>query len=345
MDEVAIITPEARPGEGGLGDYTLRVVEEWGARARVRFVVPAKKNFRAQLPAERGKILLQYSAYGFDRIGYPRWLLRELVDWKKTTPDSLLVVMLHEIWTFWPVLNKNYFVQRLHRADLRALASVADAVFTTTPSQVEHLGRLVPARAIETMPAGSTIRQLATSDGARETGLAVLFSLLGVRIAALRAMHAELKALAASQALRKLITVGKGSAVEDLLEEEKLLSALHLADGFEQRGALEEAEVSKILSRASYGLSAQSPRSLLKSSTFMAYAAHGLNILSPEADSLGEAPLCWLTSPAELRKGLATTEARSRAENLRAWQERTSSWPQIAERFAKALRLNLATMA
>ena len=80
-DEVVVITPEIEPGSGGLADYTLRVVREWGDRAPVRFVLPRDTDanaLRAQLPARGGKVLVQYSAYGFDHFGYPRRLLHTL---------------------------------------------------------------------------------------------------------------------------------------------------------------------------------------------------------------------------------------------------------------------------
>ncbi|HEV3409325.1 MAG TPA: hypothetical protein VG095_03465, partial [Chthoniobacterales bacterium] len=69
---------------------------------------------------------------------------------------------------------------------------------------------------------------------------------------------------------------------------------------------------------------------------------HGLNIISPYGDSLGPEPLCWLTRPRELRERIAPEELERRAQSLRVWQERTSSWPQVAERFAEALQLEKA---
>ena len=84
-DEVTIIVPELTPGVGGVADYTLRLVEEWGDRVAPRFILPndIKNGLRAKLPANGGKVLLQYSAYGFDRVGYPRKLLRDLIEWKR----------------------------------------------------------------------------------------------------------------------------------------------------------------------------------------------------------------------------------------------------------------------
>ena len=120
---------------------------------------------------------------------------------------------------------------------------------------------------------------------------------------------------------------------------------VHCANGFAQRGPLPEAEISAALSASAFGISDQEELSLMKSGTFMAYAAHGLNIHSRIADSLAAEPLCWLTSPAELRHGISADQLHTRAANLRTWQERTSSWPRIADEFAGALQLTAATTA
>ena len=66
--------------------------------------------------------------------------------------------MFHEIWAFWPLLNKNRFVQRLHRGEIARLIAQADSVFTSTPSQAEHLRKLVPNCNLQVMPVGSNIR-------------------------------------------------------------------------------------------------------------------------------------------------------------------------------------------
>ncbi|HEX8280888.1 MAG TPA: hypothetical protein VF551_05900, partial [Chthoniobacterales bacterium] len=251
-EEIVIISPELQRGAGGLADYTLRVVEEWGGRWPLRFVVPepagasdlAEGNvetiapradaLRNVLPRTGGRVFLQYSAYGYDAWGYPRWLLHELVNWKQRS-GGLLVVMLHEIWTMWPRLNKNYLVQQLHRRDLRKLVACADATFTSTPSQAELVASN-SRRAVQVLPVGSNIRVSADVANARETGTAVLFGLHGSRIRTLRQMHDQLKELAAARVLTRIITVGEGSG-RDQDEERTLLAALNLPTGYEQRGA------------------------------------------------------------------------------------------------------------
>ena len=110
----------------------------------------------------------------------------------------------------------------------------------------------------------------------------------------------------------------------------------------EIRGALPEPEVSQLLSRSSFALSAQDELSVTKSGTFVAYAAHALNIISPHAGRAAAAPLCWTSHPSELLEGVSPAELATRAEKLRDWHERTCSWPRIAEEFARALQLPVA---
>ena len=171
-DDLIIISPEIEAGSGGLADYTLRVVEQWRGIANIRFIIPdgagstprpdvtlierSAEALLAKLPLEGGKVLLQYSGYGFDHFGYPRWLLRALPTWRERSGGSL-VVMLHEIWGFWPVLNKNYLVQQLHRRDVRELIARADSVFTSTASQAEHLRALSPHARVDVLPVGTNI--------------------------------------------------------------------------------------------------------------------------------------------------------------------------------------------
>ncbi|MDQ6765646.1 MAG: glycosyltransferase, partial [Verrucomicrobiota bacterium] len=223
-NEIIIISPEFGDGRGGVADYTSRVVEEWRGQWPLRFLVPSgdypipdgaesfarnSNALRAKLPSSGGKLLVQYSAYGFDRHGFPRWLLRALTDWKHETRGRL-VVMFHEIWTFWPRWNRNRFVQTLHRRAIGQLVSAADATFTSTAGQGEHL-RAVGARSIEVLPVGTNIRVSHEAVARKEAGVAVLFGLQASRVKALELMKADLCALFASACLTKIITVGGGN--------------------------------------------------------------------------------------------------------------------------------------
>jgi hypothetical protein len=150
-------------------------------------------------------------------------------------------------------------------------------------------------------------------------------------------MQSSLRSLAAVGRITKIVTVGANG--DGNAEERGLLAGLGLAEGFEQRGPQPERAISELLLTASFGISAQDELSYSKSGTFMAYAAHGLNIVAACADRSKEEPLCLLIAPGELLQGIFETELKLRGEGLRAWQERTSSWQIIAAKFADALQL------
>jgi glycosyltransferase involved in cell wall biosynthesis len=351
--ETIIICPELT--SGGVGDYTRRLLENLPRITGLRLIVPkigsrpvssfeqysveetdrSIRDLRGRLPVQ-GSILLQYSAYGFDRHGYPHWLIKALLEWKKESQRTL-AIMFHEIWAFWPVWNKNYLLQQLHRRDLRRLVRVADAVFTSTSSQARHLTALSPRSPIQFVPVGSNIRRVETRKGGRETGFAVLFGLQRSRIRTLQMMLPALKSLGGFGKIRKIITAGGGQSREGDDEEAALLTELDLTEGFDQRGPLPEEKISELLSACEYALSAQDEPSITKSSVFMAYAAHGLNIVSQYADSSKSEPLSLLISPDELTKGVSPTELECRGETLRQWQERIAAWPHIASQVARVL--------
>lgn len=337
---VVIIAPESEPGRGGVGDYTLRLLEKLPGRKQVRVLVPSGD--LAQLPPNIDSVLVQYSAYGFDRFGFPRNLIRGLIDWKKQT-GRRLVVMFHEIWTFWPVTNKNFFVQLLHRQAIKRLLQHVDVALTSTPSQAQHLEALSPGTPVYVLPVGSNIQPRGDIDLPRKPEWAVLFGLQRARIRALQKMQASLVSLAAAKRITKIISVGASSGSQGDAEERRLLEDLPLAEGSEQRGAQSEEAISETLATAAFGIFGQGELSYGKSGTFMAYAAHGLNILADCADASKPAPLCWLVAPRELLGGIASADLQKRAERLRAWQNQTSSWDRIGASVAEALKLSSTT--
>jgi hypothetical protein len=354
-EEIIIVTPELSPAAGGVADYTLRLLENWPGPANFKILIaqsdrniPSSFSYSveklgtdslsilSQLPPKSGKVFLQYSAYGFDRFGYPRELLRALIDWKKKT-HGRLVIMFHEIWTFWSPTNKNFFVQFFHRRALKRLLDCADHVFTSTQNQAEHLGKLSGKNPIHVLPVGSNVRRHEDVDLSRMPGHAVIFGLQRARVRGLRKWEARLNSLAAVGRIRKIIAVGAGSDPMLAKEETALLGALPLKEGFKQRGALPDREISKLLLSASFGIFAHDELSLTKSGTFMAYAAHELNVLADFADQSKPPPICWLVTPSELLTGISEPELKRRAEELFAWQRRVCSWKLISEKFAQAL--------
>lgn len=348
---------------GGVGDYTEQLIRHWPRQQDFNFIIPARGNnavrmlgshtvrevnpdrraLAAQL-AQTDAVLLQYSAYGFSRYGYPRWLIDALIAWKRKA-CSPLCVMFHEIWTFWPSWNKNFPIQVLHRRAIRQLLHVADAVFTSTASQADHLSSLAPRVQVAVLPVGSNIVPPDVTLAARESGTAVLFGMQGTRLRALRDMAAELRELATIGRLTRIITVGGGNSATQDAEERGLLGSFRLSAGFQQLGEKSAEEVTAILGTAEFGIAAQDPLSYTKSGTFMAYAAHGLNILSNYADPTAAEPMSLQISPAELRRNLDAAEMTTRARKLRTWYERTASWPQIAQKISAVFETSVGQNA
>jgi hypothetical protein len=354
--DIAMISPELT--SGGVGDYTRRLLQYLPRISDLRLIVPdigprplgtfegypveemkgTARDLYQRLPQNDGKVFVQYSAYGFSRYGYPRWLIKALLEWKRKSRGSL-AVMFHEIWTFWPIWNRNQLLQQLHRHDIQRLVQVADAILTSTPDQAAHLTAFSPKSPVQLLPVGSNIDRFNDENGGVDLGLAVIFGSQPSRIWTLSRMHSDLKALGAAKVIRKIVTVGGGQTLAGNEEEFTHLMKLDLIDGFEQLGPSTEEKISKLLRTSEFGISGQDDRSVLKSSTLMAYAVHGLNIISCFADASKPEPLCLMVSPDELMQNVTEIELRARSERLRQWQERTSSWPQIAHEVARILEL------
>lgn len=357
--DFVIITPEISPGCGGVADHTIALLRNWQPLPNVKVLVAnsgsvppewssmvgplgsTQDSILTQLPANGGRVFVQYSAYGFNRLGYPRDLIRALIEWKRRTAGRL-VIMFHEIWTFWPVTNKNFIVQQFHRHAVKDLVRQCDVVFTTTPSQAEHLRHLSRSSSIHVLPVGSNIRRNETGAVTREAGSAALFGLQSNRIRALEMMRKGLSALAASGQLKHIVCLGHGSDPQASRREHELLAQLNLSGGFDQQGHLPEEALSEVLSSVSLGIFGQSELSCTKSGSFMAYAAHQLTVLSDFAASSKPPPVCWLVSPAELLNGIGRDELDRRAECLRMWQEQNCSWSVIADKMGGALGIQSA---
>jgi hypothetical protein len=353
--ELVIITPEVAPGCGGVADHTLAVLEQWGPEPNVTLLVgnrgaaaaesrpiirqlgKTRQAISKQLPPESGKIFVQYSAYGYDRIGYPRELIRALIDWKTRT-GGLLVIMFHEIWSFWPLTNKNFYVQQLHRLAVRRLLECCDAAFTTTASQAEYLHHLCNRIPVQVLCVGTNIRRR-QSPVERQPDGAVLFGLQLNRIRTLECMQQSLAALAAAGHIKTIRCVGQDGNSELRTRERELLDELKLSSGFQQEGARSADEVSELLSSVSFGIFGQNELSCCKSGSFMAYAAHQLKVVAEFADPAKPPPVCWLVAPSELLGGIDESELKRRAESLRMWQEQNCSWDVIASRLAEALHI------
>ena len=350
---MTIITPEIEAGAGGLADYTLRLIEHWPVDTNFQILtrrlpqnkvtgphvtglLPSSEEeiFRA-LFAAKGPVLIQYSAFGYDSAGNPEDLINAVTRWKSFGNSSRLVVMFHEIWTFVPFWNRRFLAQKRHRRLIGRLALAADVVVTSTASQAAHLERVSGRSDVSVLPVGSNITPHPISKSARDETAAVIFGLAPSRIRALRSLRGTLRKLASAKTLTRITTIGQG----DNSGESALLEDFKLSAGFQQLGACSEAVVAREFEQAAFAISDQDPLSYTKSGTLMAYAQHGLNVISPFASATSGEPFSIFFSPTDLQGGVSPEQREERARLLKNWQARTSSWPSIADFFLAALRL------
>lgn len=359
--DILMILPQLPPAVCGVGDYTTRLLNEWGEPDRFRFVLLRGLQETLQLQPKlravtvtpsSGELLkvlrsnqdcdvwVQYIPFGLQRKGCPLWVIDALCKWRSEVGEaSKLVVMFHELWSIQPWWKPQGLIQWLHKQGVSKLLKITDGVFTNTEGYAEWIKKLDADKEVTVVPVGSNFEPVADRQIEREKGLYVLFGRQGTRIHALREFGAELKKLHDLGRLKKLVMLGGGGGSEMLRTEEQILNGLLPSDAFEISGFKKAATLSDYLSRAEFAVSCQTWSSVTKSTTFMAYAAYGTNIVSPFAGKDSRVPFNWLTSVDEIADGGEEIEkaALQRSARLKAWYEANASWPMIAEKFRKVL--------
>jgi hypothetical protein len=284
-------------------------------------------------------VLLEYVPHGFDRRGCPHWLSAAFSEWRKIRRGpGKVVVMFHELWTRLPWWRPAGLRQVLHRWSIRRLIGAADHVFTNTSGYAQWIRRLTPDREVQVAPIGSTVVPVSLHTSvSREAGLFVLFGRQGTRVHALRTLGPSLARLHSKGRLQKLVTAGGGSEF-DAQERDALQQSGLPESAVDLRGYLPAGELSGLLHRAEFGISDQTWESVTKSTTFMAYASHGLNIVSPFAGVEARQPFTWLTSADELASSSSDMEGLlpERSQRLSRWYRETADWPMIAQQMKNA---------
>jgi hypothetical protein len=183
--QIVQIVPALSPPRTGVGDYALAVAEKLRAAHRIEssFLVcsPQWRPGECELPFEvevlderspaglvaalermAGKnapVLLQLSPYGYERNGFPLWLVRGLKKWQAGAPGRRLVTMFHELYAQGPPWTKAFWVSELQQAALRRILSTSSAALTNTRVFADVLERWSgrPSGGIRCLPTPSNI--------------------------------------------------------------------------------------------------------------------------------------------------------------------------------------------
>ena len=106
-------------------------------------------------------------------------------------------------------------------------------------------------------------------------------------------------------------------------------------------GSQTTEQISQRFLKAEMGIFAKISHGYTKSTIFMAYASHGLSILSPENINNARAPLSYAIHPLELLEGKITPDQiEKRGQKLAQWYKNNASWDRVADTYREALSIS-----
>jgi hypothetical protein len=205
-----------------------------------------------------------------------------------------------------PLTSKHFLPNFCNRRVVRKLAGLADAVITNTDEHIRTVAKLSPHTKLCLLPVPSTIEPVGSPPPDRARSEFVIFGLPFSRWQTLQAFDSRSTAL-----LRT-----------------------HEQDMIVRHGALDAARVSQLLHRAQFALTTADEATWTKSTTFMAYAAHGCNIVSLSTSP--NEPYCW-TIPAHEVGIINDSELRRRADAMQRWYESHADWRIIAAKISELI--------
>ncbi len=347
---LVIITTRLPPEVCGIGTYSWLLHQYWPARDRpVQFLVMdaagsadrtesvvdfhGRPNELAQALQTAGSadVLLHYAGRAFQRYGIPFGMPRVLKRWKRAHRDARLLVFFHELPADLPLTTPRGLLELASQQDVRQLGAVADVLVTNTAHHAEKLRRWTGRTDVHLIPVSSNIPAPTQRDAAARVATEfIIFGLPFGRLQTVQFFNHEIVEWHRFGLLTKLHLVGpedgKFSGEADALLGES-------ADLIVRHGLQPPAEVSRLLATAGFALSNATAETWSKSTSFMAYAAHGCPIVCKLSAIPSEPPLSYTIAPGEVgASGVAAKAAR-----LQDWYEANASWETIAQRQAALL--------
>jgi hypothetical protein len=357
---VAFIVPRMPPSVDGVGDYTCQLLRH-SARLNDSIILVENNTYVSkqylpehlilELPKSSvhflslldlyniNTLILQYSAFGFSKRGCPLSLLKNIKNWSEKHPNNRLIVMIHELWYITKPWKYGFYLQLLHQYLLLLTLKQATTVFTSTDGYCSTLRTKLPTTQIAALPVGSNIvpkTQPSTLDKIRNTW--ILFGKQANRVSALQDFASWLPKLYEAGLLIQLSVVGPTDN-ESLSElENRLLHSLLPPDKVVQFGALASVKLSNLMSSCEYGIFAQTPLSWQKSTIFMAYAAHCIEVVAPFEWPSESKHAHLISSPSSLIND-SRTDKNNLAKGflLGSWYEKSCSWQLLAKQYESQL--------
>lgn len=324
MRHVLQIVPRLRPSVCGVGDYAVSIAQEMRKRHGIetRFLVgdPAwshgseVEGFAVDRVSDRTSgalaaavrrseceaVIVQYSAYGFQKRGAPLWLVRGLA----TARHPQVLAMFHELYATGPVCSSAFWLSPLMRWIARRLAELSKYVYVSRAAAARWLG----GDNITVLPIFSSLGEIECPAPLRQ-----------------RPNHLALFAYQAGtnawywERLRRTIEVLKPDQVIALGRSPDVVGAACGDVPVACTGILPVEDVAKHLAACRYGYLSYPPDFLGKSSILAAFAGNALaTILADDAIKLPEG--------LELGRHLIAASRLSAGTDLDAASRHLAAW-------------------
>lgn len=345
---ILVVSPSAPPAICGVSDFSFRLADQLKRDRVVDLGVsklPSKlridsNHFSSLTQAISTAIhsdigtdaLLNFTPRSYNRIGLPLSLLNNLRILRRYRKDSRLFVIFHETWGDGGSIH-HQIISQLSKLTARQLIKQASSISAVTADQSARLDALCASGKTELFPISSNITPPQSSEIVklpRDNGVWVIFGLPHSRRDALVKLRPFLISLISLGVLSKIWTIGPSEISKDVVLEREIAEYTGITDLVEPLGHLSNEEISKRLCRAKFAFTGQTGDSILKSGTFMAYAAHGLTVIGTDLNSSEPGkylihPNTMISCPELKREKLI----HEKAEALHHWFWSNRSWPHI----------------
>jgi hypothetical protein len=280
------VVPRLGPWDG-VGDYASRLGEVLQRRHGIgtRFIAAGSAEGRRALvdalAAPEGPLLLHYVGYGYARRGAPLWLARAIARRRR---GQRLGVVFHELYATGRPWQSAFWLSGVQQHVATRLARHCDGALLTRAANrawLEATGAL-SGKPVTVLPISSNVGEpVELRPFAARAARLVVWGSAAARATAYGAHWQRVRAACRELGVTEVVDIGP--PVE-----------LPRAPGLpiEPRGRLEQAALSDVLLGARFGLVVYPAAFLAKSSTFAAFAAHGVAPIvldeqrTPEMDGL-----------------------------------------------------------
>ncbi|HEY4284830.1 MAG TPA: hypothetical protein VGM62_17340, partial [Chthoniobacterales bacterium] len=161
----------------------------------------------------------------------------------------------------------------------------------------------------------------------------VIFGLPFSRWQTLEAFDPCIRAWQEGGILTKLHLIGPADIKFDT-RSNRLISEYSQPGTVIRHGEITAVEVSKVLSVARFALTTANDLTWSKSTTLMAYLAHGCAVVADEESN--KEPLSWAIRPKEVET-LSTDQLRSKADAGRRWYQDHAEWNVLAGKISELI--------